>query len=805
MQSLKSIIEQITAPDKRSADFGNKLALIPSVTTPRTQVKQIFDRARTWPSTITDWNQIKPQADAMYSAMAGALTNVPKFMTSLKLINSKAKLAALVKNFVYDGDDLFTWISGEAQLDWQKILNLLNSNFPGETESGDPNFQIAQQIYLADRTLWDDEDSALKAIYKIKSPSTYDAVNKALKKLSGNTTMTLGKFLRGFTKMNQRLDVFAHLNKVLPQQLKTIWIPDLIPWEDFKYLWTQNTRIPLYFRLGFGGESGLLNFNKYFQPETAQQSNAANELIKFYTLSDQWKTKDTEVTKELKHDVATIASSLFDLAGPPIPVISFLIMAFEAKLYIDEGNKDAAYMSFLFGMLSLGLNASVLGPGKNLTVTARKFSQQQLIELGNRLARGETNFAKEELEFLAEVLQYQPQVKQALKQPIEVWKTILSDPKLRAWKETLSPTEWMDYHRRIMAGELKINDIYKFIGGSSFDKFLVREPELAKWFNTLDTNAQSTYRTQISSGKSTLEELKAVWRKATELSRTEDISLDMLLAPGKGSFTDATTNNIVADLQEQLFFKIADELGLSVEKILGSGAQGYAFKTTSEKVVKISSNINEIAAALRSRGRTSGKKHLSISNVYPLRVNGKTTQWYILEMDYLTTLTREQQQWWEAYRRSFLNDGVIVSDKELLDNIISGKYKKEYQKIFPNRQISTTLEAGELEFWKKLIKQRKDIVKNVEKMKLAKFEIHQGNVGFDKYGNFTVFDYWTLKTYGTGQKWNIQKWAYQNSRSRNVEMAGAKWDKIMQIANNEVNITPPPVKPMRKISGGIEL
>jgi hypothetical protein len=777
-------MEQITAPDKRDPVLLQKqlAAAPPTVTTPKWQVKHLFDKARQWPSTLTDWNQIKPQADAMHSAMAGLLTNVPKFMTSLKLINSKAKLAALVKNFKYDGDDLFTWISGEAQLDWQKILNLLNSNFKGETESSDPNFQIAHQIYLADRTLWDDEESALTAIYQIKTPATYDAVNKSLKKLSGDSAMTIGKFLRGFTKMNQRLDVFAHLNKVLPQQLKTIWIPDLIPWEDFKYLWTQNTRIPLYYRLGFGGESGLFNFNKYFQPETAQQSNAATELIKFYTLSDQWKNKDPEVTKELNHDIAAIAATIFDLAGPPGAVISFLIMAFDAKLYLDQGNKQAAYMSFLFGMLGLGLNASALGAGRNLTGTARKFTQEELIELGNRIARGETNFTKEELEFLGEVLRYQPQLKQALKEPIEVWKTILSDPKLRAWKDTLSPTEWMEYHLRIMSGELKLNDIYKLVGGSKFDKFLIREPEFAKWFNTLDTNTQKAYRTQINYekdyglGKLTLEELKSIWRNSTKLSRTETVSLEMLLDPGKGSLTNVKLNNLIADVQEQLFFRIADELGYSVEKILGPGAQGYAFKTTNNRVIKITQNLTEVGAALRARGRTAGRKHLSISNVYPLRINGKTTKWYILEMDFLTTLNRDQSHWWTNLRQDFLNNEI--SDLEFLK--IANKFESN-----PFNNIK-----GSLEFWKPLIKQRKNIIKNVNKMKLNKFEIHGGNVGFDKYGNFTAFDYWTLGP--AGKATNPEKWAYQNARPRNVEMSGEEWNKIMQVASNEANVTPVP-------------
>lgn len=803
MIRLRSLLEQITTPDKRSAEFGNKLMATPTTTAPKWQVKQLFDSARTWPSTKTDWNQIKTLADAMHSAMAGPLTNVPKFMTSLKSINSKAKLAALVKNFKYDGDDLFTWISGEIQLDWQKILNILNSNFKGETESGDPNFQIAQQIYLADRTLWDDEDSALTAITNnIKSPATYDAVNKSLKKLSSDSSMTIGKFLRGFTKMNQRLDVFAHFNKILPQQLKSIWIPDLIPWEDFKYLWTQNKRIPLYFRLGFGGESGLFNFNKYFQPETAQQSNAAAELIKFYTLSNQWKNKDTAVTKELTHDITAIATTIFDLAGPPGAVISFLIMAFDAKLYLDQGNKPAAYMSFLFGMLGLGLKPGALGAGKNLTVTARKFTQSELIELGNRIARGETNFTREELEFLAEVLQYQPQLKQALKEPIEVWKTILSDPKLRAWKETLSPIEWMDYHRRIMAGELKINDIYKLIGGSSFDKFLIREPEFAKWFNSLDSKTQNMYRTQINRGKITLEELKNTWRQSTKISTNERKALDLVLTPNSATGV-SKFDNASADLLEQVFFKIADDLGYSVEKALGSGAQGYAFKTTNDRVIKITENLTEVGAALRARSRTTGKKHLSISNVYPLRVNGQTTKWYILEMDYLTTLSYEQQGWWNARRNAFLNNLYPTQKKLYVSN---AEFLKEIT------------DPKELEFWKKLLKQRNDIINNVEKMKIYKGEMHGGNVGFDKYGIFKSFDYW--RNGPAGRATDPKKWAYQNARPRNIELSSIpEWQDLIWYWNYKSN--PPkieipagmdvktpserPIKPMQRGgTGGIK-
>jgi len=766
MIRLKTLVEQITAPDKRSDAYLQKLMSTPKTLSARQQVKQLFDSAAFWPSTAVHWTQIKPAAEAMRDAMVGLLSDVPKFMTSLKQINSKEKLAALVKNWksiTTDNTDLYTWISDEMQLDWQKILNLLNDNFKGETESGDPNFQIAQQIYLADRTLWDNENSALSAIYKIKSPATYDAVNRALKKLSSNSSMTLGKFLQGFTKMNQRLDVFQHLNTVLPKELRQIWIPDLIPWNDFKYLWTQNKQIPLYYRLGFGGESGLFNFNKYFQPETSAQSNAATELIRFYTLSDQWKTKDTEVTKELTHDITMIATSIFDLVGPPGAVISFLIMAFDAKLYLDQGNKQAAYMSFLFGMLGLGLNVAALGSAKNLTVTARKFNQSELIELGNRVARGETNFTKQELEFLGEVLRYQPQLKQALKEPIEVWKTILSDPKLQAWKETLSPTEWMEYHRRIMTGELKLNDIYKLVGGSKFDKFLIREPEFAKWFNTLDTKTQKSYRTQINYERETLEQLKAIWRESTKLSRDEIVSLDMLLDPGKGSFTNVKLNNLVADLQEQLFFKIADEVGLSVEKILGSGAQGYAIKTTSGKVIKISSNIDEVGAALRAKGRTTGRKHLSISNVYPLRINGKTTKWYILEMDFLNTLDSDQKHWWTNLRRDFLSNEI--SDSEFLK--IATKFESN-----PFNNIK-----GSLKFWAPLIKQRKIIIKNVEKMDLNKLEMHADNVGFDKYGNFTAFDYWALSTLGKNK--DVKKWAYQTARPRNVDISGKTFNTIL--------------------------
>ena len=89
----------------------------------QTQVKQIFDKAKTMPSSIDDWHSIKPIADAMHTALSGLGSG--DFLEQLKKIKSQAQLSALIKNWVFDGQTLYQWLEEEYTLEWQEILDII--------------------------------------------------------------------------------------------------------------------------------------------------------------------------------------------------------------------------------------------------------------------------------------------------------------------------------------------------------------------------------------------------------------------------------------------------------------------------------------------------------------------------------------------------------------------------------------------------------------------------------------------------------------------------------------------------------
>jgi hypothetical protein len=89
----------------------------------QSQVKQIFDKAKTMPSSIEDWNSIKPIADAMHAALSGLGSG--DFLDQLKKIKSQAQFSALIKNWVFDGQTLYQWLEEEYTIEWQEILDII--------------------------------------------------------------------------------------------------------------------------------------------------------------------------------------------------------------------------------------------------------------------------------------------------------------------------------------------------------------------------------------------------------------------------------------------------------------------------------------------------------------------------------------------------------------------------------------------------------------------------------------------------------------------------------------------------------
>jgi hypothetical protein len=91
------------------------------------RVERLFNDAKKWTSTPQDWNSIKNVGSQMYTALNGAGSG--NFLTLLSQINTKNKLAALVKNWNYDGYNLYQWLEDEYTITWGDILKVLEKYF----------------------------------------------------------------------------------------------------------------------------------------------------------------------------------------------------------------------------------------------------------------------------------------------------------------------------------------------------------------------------------------------------------------------------------------------------------------------------------------------------------------------------------------------------------------------------------------------------------------------------------------------------------------------------------------------------
>lgn len=91
------------------------------------KVKNLFDLARTWSSSPQDWKNITSIAQQMHKQLSGIGSG--SFLTELSKIKTTQQLAALIKNWSYNGQNLYTWISSEYGIGWDQIISTLRKNF----------------------------------------------------------------------------------------------------------------------------------------------------------------------------------------------------------------------------------------------------------------------------------------------------------------------------------------------------------------------------------------------------------------------------------------------------------------------------------------------------------------------------------------------------------------------------------------------------------------------------------------------------------------------------------------------------
>lgn len=91
------------------------------------KVKNLFILAKKWSSTTQDWKSIEPIVKKMHNELSGIGSG--SFLTELAKIKTTNQLAALVKNWNYDKQNLYAWLSSEYGISWSQVLGVLRKNF----------------------------------------------------------------------------------------------------------------------------------------------------------------------------------------------------------------------------------------------------------------------------------------------------------------------------------------------------------------------------------------------------------------------------------------------------------------------------------------------------------------------------------------------------------------------------------------------------------------------------------------------------------------------------------------------------
>ena len=280
----------------------------------------------------------------------------------------------------------------------------------------------------------------------------------------------------------------------------------------------------------------------------------------------------------------------------------------------------------------------------------------------------------------------------------------------------------------------KLLQKFRWLTSTPLERGLKKHPEMQKWWDSLPIADRQAWQSSINSKQLPFEQLKRHYIYNSRVAYYETDVLRYIFDPHTSNIHN---RNIIAN-------DIAKQQGLSLKKYFSGGNQGIAAETSDGRILKLTKNPDEVAAALAARGKT-GNKHLVISSVRPLRFNGNTSEWYVLNMNKVTTLTPVEQTFWRPYYNKFLNPNTIKKEfvatiKQDADRLPDPSQKQEF-----------------LDFWNRFIPQRDRIVSDFKKMNIATYEAHPGNVGFDQYGQFKHFDFWV-----PGNQSKVQSRAYRN-------------------------------------------
>ena len=188
---------------------------------------------------------------------------------------------------------------------------------------------------------------------------------------------------------------------------------------------------------------------------------------------------------------------------------------------------------------------------------------------------------------------------------------------------------------------------------------------------------------------------------------------------------------------------IASRLGEQIDKELGGGANGVAFLLKSGKVLKITGDTQEVAAASRYRTKQRVPHLVSVYDVRKLEgdiVNpqdpdfakfktswDRSRQFYVIIMDAVTPLSDAERKVWPGISQYYF-------DTRFGDEIT----REECLEIIEEHNYYTQLES----FVNRIIEQRQSVLAAFRRNQVYTAEAHSDNMGWNRQGQLVHFDWW---------------------------------------------------------------
>lgn len=201
---------------------------------------------------------------------------------------------------------------------------------------------------------------------------------------------------------------------------------------------------------------------------------------------------------------------------------------------------------------------------------------------------------------------------------------------------------------------------------------------------------------------------------------------------------------------------LTQQFGEQFDRVLGGGSNGVAVLLKSGKVMKITNDKWEVAAASRYRTKQNVPHLVSVYDVRPIDgdivqstdpefqkvpddfksfyLNFNTLDWYAIIMDYVTPFDDNEKGVWFKIATDYLNprfSDELTAD-ELADGMEGSRFKVP-------------------EHWAdRLISQRQSVLSAFKRNNIMSQEAHGDNIGWNKQGQLVHYDFWMLDYNGMG-------------------------------------------------------